>query len=280
MVSHEADPVGTVGHAAWVAATGGPPPVVAGSGRRPPVRLGPPRIGAPQLPAGWPAEIAADAAWALRQAEVRRWRPGATLVPGRGPQDGLYWLQRGAVRLAATDPAGDPRLVGVVVAPALVGDPGPLFGRPPLALTATCVTPCTAAFWPYARFLAMLRQRPSLGVLLAFQGMEAYQQAAQRVAGLLWPCSRLRVLHTLVVLARAFPVPGGRGSRLPVSLTQGTIGLAANASRVTVNRVLADLRRRGIVGRARPLYIREPHRLEALLAEEAAAVAAERTTRR
>ena len=60
-----------------------------------------------------------------------------------------------------------------------------------------------------------------------------------------------------------------------VALTQQAIGLAANAGRVTVNRVLADLRRRGIVGRTRPLFIRSPERLQALLREEEAAVAPE-----
>lgn len=227
------------------------------------------------LPPGWPAEAAAHAAWALRQAEVRRWPAGATLFAGPRRGGGLFWLRRGVVRLAAPGASGEPVLVAVVAAPGLTGDPGPLFGRASVPLTATCITACDAAYWPYPRFRAMMTQRPELAVLLAYQGMEAFHQATQRIAGLLSPHARLRVLHVLVLLARAFPLPDGSGSRLPAALTQQAIGLAANAGRVTVNRVLADLRRRGIVGRTRPLFIRSPERLQALLREEEAAVAPE-----
>ncbi|HEY8551890.1 MAG TPA: Crp/Fnr family transcriptional regulator [Thermaerobacter sp.] len=233
------------------------------------------RGGRGDIPPGWPVEAAAHAAWALRQAEVRRWPAGATLFSSHPRGGGLFWLRRGAVRLAVPNASGEPVLVAVVAAPALTGDPGPVFGRASAPLTATCITACEAAYWPYPQFRAMLAQRPELAVLLAYQGMETFHQAAQRVTGLLSPHSRLRVLHVLVLLARTFPLPDGSRSRLPASLTQQAIGLAANAGRVTVNRVLADLRRRGIVGRTRPLYIRSPERLQALLVEEEAAASRE-----
>ncbi|HEY8489064.1 MAG TPA: Crp/Fnr family transcriptional regulator, partial [Thermaerobacter sp.] len=220
------------------------------------------------IPRPGPAVTASDWRWALQHAQVRRWRPGQVLHPGPGRPAGIHWLGHGTVRLATADAAGELRLLALVTGPGLVGDPGPLFGREPVPLVGTCLTPCQTAFWPYPVFAQLLEQRPGLAVLLAHQGMDLFHQAAWRVAGLLWPCSRLRILHVLVTLARAFPLPGTEGSRLPASLTQQAIGLAANASRVSVNRVLADLRRRGLVGRARPLYIRDTGRLEALLQEE------------
>lgn len=252
-------------------ATNPTPPSPSGRGDRPRAYRPPGTraVGIPRLDSrDAPGIPPADWWWALERAQIRRWGPGEMLFRGPASPRGIYWLGRGAVRLTASDAAGEPRLLAVVTAPCLAGDPGPLFGRPAAPLVATCITACHTAFWPYTLFATMLEERPSMALLLAHQGMEAYHQAAWRVIGLLWPCPRLRILHVLVTLARAFPLPGSRGSRLPASLTQQAIGLAANTSRVSVNRVLSDLRRQGIVGRARPLYIRDAGRLEALLMEE------------
>ncbi len=210
----------------------------------------------------------------MAQAQIRRWRPGELVFAGGTAAQGIFWLARGALRLA-TDDGGEARLVAVVTAPALAGDPAPLFGRPAALLAATSITACHTAFWPYHRFAALLAQRPGLALLLAQQGMQSYHQTLGRVTGLLWPCARLRILHVLVTLAQAFPAPGGGGSRLPAALTQRAIGLAANTSRVSVNRVLADLRRQGIVGRTRPLHVRDTARLEALLQAEVLAAGEE-----
>ena len=234
----------------------------------------------PAAPARWPGggdpawtPEPADLEWALGQAHHRSWAVGAALFTAARPPTGLFLLRTGFVQLSVPGPAGDERLLAVVGPPCLAGDPGPVFGQPPAPVTATCITPCEAAFWPYAHFRTMIAERPGLAAVLAYQGMLVYHQALQRVAGLMWPCSRLRVLHTLLVLTRTFSRnEPGPGCRFPPSLTQAGLGHAANASRVTVNRVLADLRRRGIVARSRPLHIRQPDRLEALLKEELGAL--------
>lgn len=233
-----------------------------------------------------PASLAAwlpehDVKWALSQALSRTFPSGASIYTPSRPPTGMYLLRSGSVKICLDFPHGEEHVFAWAGQNWFVGDPAPLFGHRPAAVSAVCLTRCEAAFWPYSLFETMLRDRPPLAAALVYQSVLTYHLAVQRFEVLMWPSSRLRVLHALVLLVQVFgewdPVAG---CRIPLPLTQTGLGIIANVSRVTVNRVLADLRRQGIVTRCRPLSIHHPDRLDALFQEEIAALAARGRTRR
>lgn len=208
----------------------------------------------------------------MNRALHRRGTAGHLLFSPSRPPTGFYLVRSGFVQLSMDDLRGHERPLAIATAPTLVGDPAPLFGRPPINLTATCMTACELSFWSYGQIHSFLRERPSLAAVLVYQTTMFYHCAAHRAVGLMWPCPRWRVLHTLVMLTRAVERRSGDNiCRFPSFVTQTWLGNAANASRVTVNRVLASLRAQGMVIRTRPLCIRHPEKLEALLEAELAA---------
>lgn len=227
----------------------------------------------PAFPAAWIPPH--DVRWALEQALSRSFPAGSTICAPARPAAGMYLLRTGTVRIGLDDfHGGTEHFLTLACENWLIGDPGPLFGQRPVPLIVTCVTACEAAYWPYSRLERMLRDRPVLAAALVYHTAATLRLAFRRLEVLMRPCSRLRVMDALLLLYQVFgqrDEPAGSCVTLP--LTQGALGAFANVSRVTVNRVLSELRRQGIVAtRSRMLYVHRPEKLETLFQEEVAAL--------
>ncbi|HEY8394484.1 MAG TPA: Crp/Fnr family transcriptional regulator [Thermaerobacter sp.] len=225
------------------------------------------------FPATWIPE--GDIRWALDQALPRSFPTGSTIYTPARPPAGMYLLRSGIVRIGVDDlHGGTEHFLTLACENWWIGDPGPLFGQHPIRLTATCVTPCETAYWPYARLESMLRDRPALAAALVYHGAASFRLAVRRMEVLMQPCSRLRVLDALRLLLQVYGQGDATaGSRIRFPLTQGALGAIANVSRVTVNRVLSELRRQGIVATgSRTVVVRRPDRLEALFQAEVASL--------
>jgi CRP/FNR family transcriptional regulator, cyclic AMP receptor protein len=185
---------------------------------------------------------------ALRAAgRVRTVRAGERLFMRGDPDDGIYCVLEGAVRVGAASIAGREALLAVVGPVNWFGeitlfDGGPrthdahaerdstLFHVPRTALAALLAT--TPAWWH--AFGLLLTQK----LRLAF---EAIEEAA------LLPAAA-RVARRLLVLADSYgDAAGGHGRRRVVSVPQEDLALMLALSRQTVNQILRQFEREGLV---------------------------------
>ena len=165
------------------------------------------------------------------------------------PGDTLHLVERGHVAVRTTTPLGDVATFSVV-------GPGGTFGE--LALledrsrSATVIALEPTETWALRRadFDALRAEHPSVDRFLV-QLLAGYvRELSERLVEAYYLGAEKRVVRRLLALT---PVYASAGSPQPVPLTQEELASMAGTSRATVNRVLGELERAGviIVGRGR-----------------------------
>lgn len=162
--------------------------------------------------------------------------PAGTVVLTRGrPSEGVWAVRSGVLELVAG--SGRHRVVtGVLQERDLAGDV-PLLRNRPARCTVRALTEVHAQFLPAARFRALLEESPRFARLwlsgLAHRYARVQETLAQSVGG----SADGRVARLLLRQAR-----GGT-----VSATQGTLAAMLGLRRPTLNRVLKEFEREGLL---------------------------------
>ena len=182
----------------------------------------------------------------LAATQRRRFARREVLFHEGDPADTVHLLDRGRVAVRITTLLGD-------VATVRVRGPGEVIGE--LALldatsrrTATVVALERAETLTLHRdqFVELRRRHPSVDAFL----VNVLAEEVRRLSGLLVEALHVpvdvRVLRRLVALTEAYRDPGGNGPT-EVPLTQEDLASLAGTSRATVNRVVGDAEKAGLV---------------------------------
>lgn len=185
---------------------------------------------------------------ALRAAgRVRTVRAGERLFMRGDPDDGVYCVLEGAVRVGAASMGGREALLAVVGPTSWFGEIT-LFDGGPRTHDAYAERDSTLFHVPRAPLAALLDATPAwwhaFGLLLTQKlrlAFDAIEEAA------LLPAAA-RVARRLLVLARSYgEEPGGGGEHRVVSVPQEDLALMLALSRQTVNQILRQFERDGLV---------------------------------
>jgi CRP/FNR family transcriptional regulator, cyclic AMP receptor protein len=185
---------------------------------------------------------------ALRAAgRVRTVRAGERLFLRGDPDDGLYCVLEGAVRVGAASMGGREALLAVVGPTSWFGEIT-LFDGGPRTHDAYAERDSTLFHVPRARLAMLLDATPAwwhaFGLLLTQKlrlAFDAIEEAA------LLPAAA-RVARRLLVLAHSYgEEPADRGEHSVVSVPQEDLALMLALSRQTVNQILRQFERDGLV---------------------------------
>lgn len=209
-----------------------------------------------KLFAGVPLRVLAPLA---EQCVERRYPAGRALFNEGDPGQGLYVLLKGSVSLDHTLPRGETLHVAVLGAGETLGELALLDGGV-RSVTATALEPCVALTLSREAFLHAAGQSFDLCVAV-MQGLgtrvrEATIRMGQRQSR--------DVLHRVAAeLARA---PADADGVVDLGLDQTALSQRVGATRESVNRALARLKREGVARRVGPrAYKVEPKRLSRYL---------------
>jgi CRP/FNR family transcriptional regulator, cyclic AMP receptor protein len=175
----------------------------------------------------------------------RRYEHGEALIRQGEVRDCLFLIRSGAVRLAAVLPSGREVVVAVL-------GPGDLFGEAALLghaspVDARALGAAVVQALPLPMIETVIRRRPEAAseiVRLLASRLHGTSAALQEALAHDVPT---RVSSRLRDLAAAHGRAGGDGVRLSLPLTQEELARMVGATRETVNRVLRNLARRGLV---------------------------------
>jgi len=189
---------------------------------------------------------------------------GALLFVEGEPPRGVFVLCSGRVKLSASSAAGRTMILRVTEPGEVVGMPGTISGKP-YDVTAEVLEPAQASFIPRARFLRFLAEHGEVGLRIAQLLSNIYHHTCQEARSLGLSRSSSQKLARFLLDWSNRPGLRRPDGRVTLTLTHEEIAQMINASRETVTRLLAQLRRdRVIQTKGATLIIRSRRALESL----------------
>jgi CRP-like cAMP-binding protein len=176
-----------------------------------------------------------------RVVRVRHEPQGAVLIATGKTVESVYVVRSGEVHLATRRPLGGRQLVGLVREGGVVGDI-PMFCERPMPFDALTGQRTTILEISRSQLLGMLAQSPSLSLRWMTSLAKRLEQTQQRMVSLLTKDLTMQVAM-LLLDEREQDASGA----WVVRLAHGTIAQLLGVRRQSVSRVLATLRRRGLI---------------------------------
>ena len=173
---------------------------------------------------------------------------GKTIFFPGDPAERVYLLRRGAVRLSRVYESGEEITVALLRENSLFGVLSLLTGQRSdrfyHAIAFTRVEMVTA---PATSVRRAIEQYASVGLLL-LQGLSSrILQTETMIETLTHRDMSSRLVSFLLVLCRDFGVPSSEGITIDLRLSHQAIAEAIGSTRVTITRLLGDLRNEGLV---------------------------------
>jgi CRP-like cAMP-binding protein len=206
------------------------------------------------------------AALAGRMAQ-RTYRTREVIFHGDDPGDSLYVITEGAVKIYLSSPDGKEAVLAVLGRGDAFGELSLLDGLP-RSDSAAALEPVSALLLRSESFWEFVRQYPEALRLLARNLAHLVRRETSLLGDALFLDLPARLARRLLDLAAhsGERVDGGTLVRLP--LTQSELADMVGATRVTVNRLLGDLKASGTIAReGRYLVVRDVKALRAMAGE-------------
>ncbi len=166
-------------------------------------------------------------------------------VEGQRPR-GVFVLCNGRVKLSTTSANGKAIIVRIAEAGEVIGLAGTLSGKA-YELTAEALEPLQARFIPREPFLHFLREHGEAAVRMAEILSKAYYATLLEVRYLGFSSSAPEKLARFLLDLPATPAHDNGHLRVTLTLRHYEIGEMIGASRETVSRVFAQLKREGLI---------------------------------
>ena len=192
----------------------------------------------------------------VERARARGYKRGEALFRKDDPGTHLYVVLDGAVKIALPGEFGPEALVAIMRTGDFFGELA-LFDGSPRSASATALEDTRAALLARDDFLSFLEAHPAAVRVVLDALAKTIRRLSDRVEDLIFLDVPSRVAKYLLDLAQQ-----DGANQLELTLTQDELAAFIGASRVSVNRVLGDLERRGIVEiRRRHIVILDRERL-------------------
>ncbi|WP_320668310.1 global nitrogen regulator NtcA [Prochlorococcus sp. MIT 1307] len=174
-------------------------------------------------------------------------RSKTIFFPG-DPAERVYLIRRGAVRLSRVYESGEEITVALLRENSLFGVLSLITGqRSDRFYHAVAFTRVEMVTAPAASVLHAIEGDASVGLLL-LQGLSTrILQTETMIETLTHRDMSSRLVSFLLVLCRDFGVPGQKGITIDLKLSHQAIAEAIGSTRVTITRLLGDLRNSGLL---------------------------------
>ncbi|HVF31507.1 MAG TPA: Crp/Fnr family transcriptional regulator [Acidimicrobiales bacterium] len=187
----------------------------------------------------------------LAATQRRRFARREVLFHEADPGDTVHLLDRGRVAVRITTPVGDVATLRVRGPGEVIGELALLADGPRRAATVVALERVETLALHRDQFVELRRRHPSVDAFL----VNVLAEEVRRLSGLLVEALHvpvdIRVVRRLVALVDDYRDPDNEGEPTEVPLTQEDLASLAGTSRATVNRVVGEAERAGLVQRRR-----------------------------
>jgi CRP/FNR family cyclic AMP-dependent transcriptional regulator len=161
--------------------------------------------------------------------------------------DGCYRLVKGALKVSLKSPQGEERIVALLPAGSIVGDPSIIDGKPRSA-TVVALTPCDLTFFNRTTFERFTERYPEVYSDLVKIFSERLRDCYEVIAASAFLPMRNRVARAVLELVECVgeSAPGGKAF-LPRTIKQSDIAALAGVARENTNRILNEWKQSGLV---------------------------------
>ena len=211
------------------------------------------------MPPDWPilAPLSEDEKrQVLLLARRRRFQRGEVVVHRDDPADTMHLIQSGSLAVRVLTPLGDVATLAIVGPGGVVGEMGLI--RPAGMRSATIQALAASETYSLNRetFDRLRRDHPAVDALLVEILADRVVEMTERLMDALYTPAPRRVASFIETLAGRY---GDGSGTATIPLTQDDLASLAGTSRLTVSRVLRDMRARGQVEVSRGrLIVRTP----------------------
>lgn len=196
--------------------------------------------------------------------DTRSYRPREFIFDAEERADRLYFVDRGIIKVAAASPEGEERVLDVITA-------GNVFGEPFLSMenrrtvTAQSLTAATVRTMATETFMSLMETLPNLCLSFVGHLMDLQRRTLSRLSVQMQKDRGVRLLATLLDLAERCGQRIGDNYALPAELTQGDLAGIIGLNRSTVSLLLNYYRRTGVLGGRGSVVVIHSAPTEALL---------------
>jgi CRP/FNR family transcriptional regulator, global nitrogen regulator len=179
---------------------------------------------------------------------VETFERGKTIFFPGDPAERVYFLLKGAVKLSRVYEAGEEITVALLRENSVFGVLSLITGqRSDRFYHAVAFTPVELLSAPIEQVEQSLKENPELSLLM-LQGLSSrILQTEMMIETLAHRDMGSRLVSFLLILCRDFGIPTDEGIRIDLKLSHQAIAEAIGSTRVTVTRLLGDLRTENMI---------------------------------
>ena len=179
---------------------------------------------------------------------VEMFERGKTIFFPGDPAERVYFLLKGAVKLSRVYEAGEEITVALLRENSVFGVLSLLTGnRSDRFYHAVAFTPVELLSAPIEQVEQALKEKPELSMLMLRGLSSRILQTEMMIETLAHRDMGSRLVSFLLILCRDFGVPGTEGITIDLKLSHQAIAEAIGSTRVTVTRLLGDLREKKMI---------------------------------
>jgi len=173
---------------------------------------------------------------------------GKTIFFPGDPAERVYFLARGAVKLSRVYEAGEEITVALLRENSVFGVLSLITGhKSDRFYHAVAFTPVELLSMPIEQMEKALKDNPDLSMLMLKGLSSRILQTEMMIETLAHRDMGSRLVSFLLILCRDFGVPSANGITVDLKLSHQAIAEAIGSTRVTVTRLLGDLRQEGMI---------------------------------
>jgi len=201
----------------------------------------------------------------ISYARVERYPAGREIFAKGSPGQSLMAVLRGSIKISSLSNEGKEIVFGIINAGEIFGEIAVLDGEERSA-DATAMTDCELLVLNRRDFLPVLQNRADLCMILLRILCRRLRQTSAQVEDVMFRDLDSRVAKALLQLAESVAPHGVQGAPVELHLSQRELGNRAGGSRESVNKILQNWHRQGLIdlGKASVL-IRDLERLKRLI---------------
>lgn len=179
---------------------------------------------------------------------VENYDRGKTIFFPGDPAERVYFLLKGAVRLSRVYEAGEEITVALLRENSVFGVLSLLTGqKSDRFYHAVAFTPVELLSAPIEQVQKALQENPELSMLMLKGLSSRILQTEMMIETLAHRDMGSRLVSFLLILCRDFGVPTDEGIRVDLKLSHQAIAEAIGSTRVTVTRLLGELREKNMI---------------------------------
>ena len=182
----------------------------------------------------------------ISYSRVERYPAGREIFSKGSPGQSLVAVLRGSIKISSLSNEGKEIVFNIINAPEIFGEIGVLDGEERSA-DATAMTDCELLVLNRRDFLHLLENRADLCMIMLRILCQRLRQTSEQVEDVIFRHLESRLAKALLHLAESGAMHAPQSASVELHLSQRELGNMAGGSRESVNKILQNWHRQGLI---------------------------------